>query len=147
MPLPAAALLNATTVTTQPKDELSRLAADQAKAADGVNLAPAGMDGGYQLQIASFAKQDDADKLVLELRKKGHSAFRQAAYVSNRGLWHRVRLGPFKNRYEAAQYKTRFERQEHLVPFIVDPNKVKPSEVPAGKRLVIRKHGASDTEE
>jgi cell division septation protein DedD len=95
---------------------------------DGTALAPAGSDGGFQLQVASFKDQGEADGLVEDLRKRGHRAFRQAAYVPARGLWHRVRIGPFKNRFEASRYKAEFEKNERMTPFLVDPEKVKQAE-------------------
>lgn len=133
VPLPVGSLLTATPVTTEPKDRLTALAAGAARAAEppaaeGNAQTPAGADGGYQLQVASFKDQTDADKLVDELRRRGHRAFRQASYVPERGLWHRVRIGPFKSRYEAQKYKAEFERTERLAPFLVDPEKVKQAE-------------------
>jgi cell division protein FtsN len=134
VPLPVGTLLTATPVTTEPKDRLTALAADAARAAgaaraaDASSLAPPGVDGGFQLQVASFKEVHDADKLVEELRQRGHRAFRQAAYVPERGLWQRVRIGPFKSRLEAQKYKLEFERSERVAPFLVDPEKVKQAE-------------------
>jgi cell division septation protein DedD len=125
VPLPVGTLLSATPVTTDPKDTLTAMAQSASSLADGAELAPAGMEGGYQLQVASYKDQADADKLVEDLRKRGHRAFRQAAYVPERGLWQRVRIGPFKSKFEAAEYKAKFERNERLSPFLVDPDKVK----------------------
>jgi hypothetical protein len=39
-----------------------------------------------------------------------------------------VRIGPFKNRFEANRYKAEFERTERMTPFLVDPEKVKQAE-------------------
>jgi DedD protein len=128
VPLPVGTLLGATPVTTTPKDPLTAMAADASKVPDDAELAPAGSDGGFQLQVASFKDQNEADKLVDDLRRRGHRAFRQAAYVPGRGLWHRVRIGPFKNRFEANRYKGEFERNERMTPFLVDPDKVKQAE-------------------
>jgi cell division septation protein DedD len=122
-------------VTTTPKDPLTALAADTAKVPDDATLAPAGSDGGFQLQVASFKDQNEADRLVEDLRRRGHRAFRQAAYVPARGLWHRVRIGPFKNRFEANRYKGEFERTERMTPFMVDPDKVKQAEAQRSFRL------------
>lgn len=124
-PLPVGTLMGATSVTTEPKDPLTALAADASRVSEMADLAPAGMDGGYQLQVASFKDLPDADQLVADLRRRGHRAFRQAAYVPERGLWHRVRVGPFKSRLEAQKYKLEFERAERVSPFLVDPQKVK----------------------
>lgn len=141
VPLPVGTLLTATPVITDPKDKLTTLAADAvraagaARAADPSSLAPPGADGGYQLQVASFKEVHDADKLVGELRQRGHRAFRQAAYVPERGLWQRVRIGPFKSRLEAQKYKLEFERTERVAPFLVDPEKVKQAEQIRAARL------------
>ncbi|HEY6728723.1 MAG TPA: SPOR domain-containing protein [Polyangiaceae bacterium] len=129
VPLPAGTLLNATPVTTEPKDDLSRLAVTAAsERANAATEAPAGADSGFQIQVASFKDQVDADAFVSELRKRGHEAFRVAAMIPGRGLWHRVRVGPFKTKYQAVVYKQKFEQNERMAPFVVDPEKVKQAE-------------------
>ena len=45
---------------------------------------------------------------MLELRKRGHRAFKQSAYVQERGLWYRVRIGSFKYEHEAKLYQASF---------------------------------------
>ncbi len=135
VPLPVGTLLSATPVTTDPKDSLTVMAQSASTVAEGAELAPSGMEGGYQLQVASYREQTDADRLVEDLRKRGHRAFRQAAYVPDRGLWQRVRIGPFKSKFEAADYKAKFERMERLSPFLVDPDKVKQAEDQRAMRI------------
>jgi cell division septation protein DedD len=135
VPLPIGSLLTATPVTTDPKDRLTSLAAGATRGGESATLAPPGSDGGFQLQVASFKDMHEADKLVEELRQRGHRAFRQAAYVPERGLWHRVRIGPFKSRFEAQKYKVEFERSERVSPFLVDPEKVKQAEANRALRL------------
>lgn len=137
-PLPVGTLLSATPVTSTPKDQLTQLAADATRVPDDTQLAPAGTDGGFQLQVASFKAQPDADKLVEDLRQRGHRAYRQAAYVPGRGLWHRVRIGPFKSRLQASRYQAEFEKTERLSPFVVDPEKVKRAEEQRAARLAKR---------
>lgn len=134
-PLPVGTLLGATAVTSDPKDPLTQMAAGAARAREEPELAPPGLDGGFQLQVASFKDQADADRLVEDLRRRGHRAFRQAAYVPERGLWYRVRIGPFKSRLEAQRYKTQFEKNERVSPFLVDPEKVKQAEQIRAARL------------
>ncbi|MGC4070037.1 MAG: SPOR domain-containing protein [Polyangiaceae bacterium] len=119
-PLPAGDLLRATTVTTQPKDELTRLAASLSKP-ESSTMADEGHDGGYQIQVASFRSAEDAQTFVEDLRRRGHKAYKQAAYVPDRGLWHRVRIGPFKTKYDATLYKAQLERKEKIAGFVVDP--------------------------
>jgi cell division septation protein DedD len=138
-PLPAGDLLNATPVTNEPKDPLSRLAVSAAQGKEAkLELAPPGSDAGFQIQVASFKEQDDADRFVEQLRKRGHEAFRIAAMIPGRGLWHRVRVGPFKTKFQAVQYKKKFEQSERLAPFIVDPHKVKQAEEIRERKLQAR---------
>jgi len=139
VPLPAGTLLSATAVTTQPKDDLSKLAVTAAnERANAQAEAPAGADSGFQIQVASFKDQVDADAFVSELRKRGHSAFRVAAMIPGRGLWHRVRVGPFKTKYQAVVYKQKFETTERMSPFVVDPEKVKQAEEIRQRKLEVR---------
>jgi DedD protein len=138
VPLPVGDLLSATPVTTAPKDGLTAMAADASRIPGGTELAPAGMDGGFQLQVASFKDQPDADRLVDDLRRRGHRAYRLAAQVPDKGLWHRVRIGPFKTKFEATKYKGDFERTERVSPFVVDPDKVKQAEDIRAMRLAAR---------
>lgn len=135
VPLPVGTLLNASPVITSPRDVLTDLASSAAAAKTDGELAPEGSEGGFQLQVASFKEQVEADRAVEDLRKRGHRAFRQAAHVPDRGLWHRVRVGPFKTKLEALKYKDRFERTERIAPFLVDPDKVKQAEEQRAARL------------
>src|SRR5690606_10822234 len=114
-----------TTVTEEPKDDLGQIAKAQSSGNDATELAPMGSEGGHEIQVASFRNPGDADAFVDELRKRGHRAYRQAAYVPDRGLWHRVRIGPFKSRYGAQQYQQELEAAERISTFLVDPEKVR----------------------
>ena len=141
VPLPVGDVLHSTPVTTAPKDPLTAMAAGAARLPEDGTLAPAGSEGGFQLQVASFKDQADADRLVEDLRKRGHKAYRQAAYVPERGLWYRVRIGPFRSKIEAHKYREKFERTERVAPYVVDPDKVKQAETQRAARLAAqRKH-------
>ena len=135
VPLPVGTLLNSSPVITSPRDALTDLAASAAASKTDGEMAPEGSDGGFQLQVASFKDQAEADRTVEDLRKRGHRAFRQAAHVPDRGLWHRVRIGPFKTKLEALKYKEKFERAERIAPFLIDPEKVKQAEEQRAARL------------
>lgn len=137
VPLPAGTLLDETSVTTEPKDSLTVLARDVSTVGDTTPAQP-GSEGGFQLQVASFRDAGDADKLVEELRKRGHPAYRQAAYVADRGLWHRVRIGPFKSKFAAEKYKADFDKKERMNSFLVDPDKVKRQEEIRASKLAAR---------
>lgn len=142
-PLAAGSLLNATPVTTAPKDELTKLAAEAARVPADVTPANPGMAGGYQVQVASFKEQEDAERFASELRSRGHQAHRIAANVPGRGLWHRVRIGPFKTKFQANLYKTKLEESERLTALVIDPDKVdRQNQIRAAKLAErIRKYG------
>lgn len=143
VPLPAGTVLNSTSVTTEPKDELLQIAVRASDVPEGAPLAEAGMEGGYAIQVASFKNQDDAERFVTDLRKRGHRSYRMAANVHGRGLWHRVRIGPFKSKYEATLYKKKIEESERLTVLVIDPDKVERQEQVRAAKLAerIRKYG------
>lgn len=144
IPLPAGTMLSATPVTQEPKDQLTQLAVQTSAVDDSQPLADPGTEGGFQVQVASFKDQDDADSFVKELRKRGHSAFRQAANVPGRGIWHRVRIGPFKTKYQAELYKDNLEKSERTIALVIDPDKTeRAAQVRAAKLSErIRKYGS-----
>jgi len=122
VPLPAQALLEATPVVTRPRDGLTQAASSAAQmATPATPQAPAGHDGGYQLQVSSFRTQTEAQHFADQLRARGHKAYVMEAHVPGRGTWFRVRIGPFPTQAQASNYRTSFEQREHVVPFIVPP--------------------------
>jgi cell division septation protein DedD len=122
-PLPAQAVLEATPLVTRPRDAMTKVAtaAAQIDGPSTADSAPAGHEGGYQLQVSSFRAQPDAQGFADQLRARGHKAYVAEAHVTGRGTWFRVRIGPFPTQRAAAQYRTGFEAREHVVPFIVPP--------------------------
>lgn len=123
MPLPAQHVLEPERQTSK-SDTLGAMAKYVARE-DGAETSPAGTPGGFQLQVSSFKTQAEADGFATALRRRGHKAYVEPAQVKGRGLWYRVRIGPFKYRRSAVLYRQDFEAKERLVTFIVDPPKVK----------------------
>ncbi|MCL2724745.1 MAG: SPOR domain-containing protein [Polyangiaceae bacterium] len=122
VPLPAQNVLDASPVVTRPRDSLTRAANDAAQITSPAEpSAPAGREGGYQLQVSSFRSQAEADQFALQLRARGHKAYVAEAHVAGRGTWYRVRIGPFASQRAASAYRSGFEGREHVVPFIVPP--------------------------
>jgi DedD protein len=124
VPLPAQAVLEATPVVTRPRDALTKAASDAARIdfpPSSADSAPAGHEGGYQLQVSSFRTQAEAQGFADQLRARSHKAFVVEAHVPGRGTWFRVRIGPFQSQHAASQYRAGFEAREHVVPFIVAP--------------------------
>lgn len=52
--------------------------------------------GIYYLQAGSFSNADDADKMKAKLSMLGMEVNVQTATIPDKGVWHRVRLGPYK---------------------------------------------------
>ena len=123
VPLPAQNVLEASPVVTRPRDSLTRAASDAAQIETAAQpAAPAGREGGYQLQVSSFRTQAEADQFAAQLRARGHKSYVVEAHVPGRGTWYRVRIGPFPSQQAAASYRAGFEGREHVVPFIVTPS-------------------------
>lgn len=51
----------------------------------------------YFLQVGSFSNADDAEKLKARLAMLGVEASIQTVTIPDKGVWHRVRSGPYKN--------------------------------------------------
>jgi cell division septation protein DedD len=122
VPLPAQQVLEASPVVTRPRDSLTRAATDAVQVSVSADPpAPAGHEGGFQLQVSSFRTQNEAEQFSTQLRARGHKAYVVEAHVPGRGTWYRVRIGPFPTQHAASTYRSGFEGREHVVPFIVPP--------------------------
>ena len=129
VPLPAQNVLEGQTSDPPAGDTLANMARRAAREPSG-EASPAGTPGGYQLQVSSFKTQGEAEGFAGALRRRGHKAYVEPAHVKGRGLWYRVRVGPFKYRHSAVIYRQEFEAKERMVTFIVDPPKqgIKPAD-------------------
>lgn len=132
VPLPAQDVAEAAhRPSLSPSDTLRTAAREVAREPDGSEMAEAGHPGGYQLQVSSFKARGDADSFAMALRRRGHKAHVVDAHVKGRGLWHRVRIGPFKYRRSAEIYRQDFEAKERMVTFVVNPPETKIHIAPA----------------
>lgn len=122
VPLPAQQVIQGPLGDAPPGDTL-RAMAHQVAREDTAEAVQAGSPGGYQLQVSSFKTQPEADAFAAALRRRGHHAYVEPANVKGRGIWFRVRVGPFKYRHAAVIYRQDFEAKERMVTFIVDPPK------------------------
>lgn len=64
----------------------------------------------YFLQAASFRAHADAEKLRARLALKGFKSVTQAREVEGKGIFYRVRLGPYADRRKAKNAKTQLQR-------------------------------------
>lgn len=69
-------------------------AADKPKVAE---VKPKAASGPMFLQAGSFSNESDAEKLKARIAFMGSEASIQTVTIPDKGVWHRVRLGPYKN--------------------------------------------------
>ncbi len=125
VPLPASEMVPHVRSSLAPGDTLRSVARRASREDANGEMAEAGKSGGYQLQVASFKKPEDADTCAGALRRRGQRAHVEQAQVRGRGLWHRVRIGPFRYKRSAAIYRQDFEAKERMVTFVVNPPKTR----------------------
>ena len=56
----------------------------------------------WTIQVSSLKSADAADKMVADLKKHGHPAYKVITNSDN-GIFYRVRVGPYKNKQQADQ--------------------------------------------
>ena len=71
------------------------------------------------IQVASFKDSKDADEMVAKLRKKGYPAYRISSNIPEKGIWHRVRIGYFKDKAEAGSTLKNLKKEKYN-PFLVN---------------------------
>jgi cell division septation protein DedD len=66
--------------------------------------------GGFTIQVASLKDPAAADRLVADLKQKGYPAHLAQITMADKGTWYRIRVGRYKNRYQAAADMDRLKR-------------------------------------
>jgi cell division septation protein DedD len=74
--------------------------------------------GSYAVQVGSFAAAVDAGKLQKTLLDKGYPAFTVEADLGKKGLWYRVRLGPYADSDAAKAMQQLVEKKDKIKGFI-----------------------------
>jgi cell division septation protein DedD len=86
-------------------------------------IAPAGpaaetaVQKGHVIQIATFAAQADADKLVLKVQQEGMKAFVKPLVRTGGKTYYCVFIGAFASNAEAEQQLAKFKKKELARPF------------------------------
>lgn len=125
-PSPTSMALPAAALATPQAEELAAAASRDAMVAAALPAeerrgprGTVGMDGKYTLQVASYRDAEEAEAFAVALRDRGHDAFTMEADIDGRGIFHRVRIGPFETGREAELYRRQFEQTERMDTFIV----------------------------
>jgi len=74
--------------------------------------------GSYSVQVGSFAAAVDAGKMKKMLLDKGYPAFTVEADLGKKGLWYRVRLGPYADNDAARAMQLLVEKQDKIKGFV-----------------------------
>lgn len=75
----------------------------------------------YTVQVASIRNLKEADKMVTRLKRKGYPAYKAIAKIPGKGIWFRIRVGPYPNKDEAQVALTELKRNK-LKGFILNYN-------------------------
>ena len=65
------------------------------------------------IQVASLKDSKDADEMVARLKKKGYPAYRTSSNIPEKGIWHRVRIGFFKDKAEAGSTLNKLKKEKY----------------------------------
>jgi cell division protein FtsN len=84
-------------VLTNKQDSKTPTNGRTVEAAPLVTTSARPIEGWQVLQVGSFASESDAEKLKAKLAILGEEASIQPAEIPNKGVWYRVRLGPYKS--------------------------------------------------
>ena len=82
---------------------------------------PAESQQRFAVQVAATKDLKDADRMVARLKTKGYPAYKAIGKVTGKGIWFRIRVGPYKNKNEAEKALTRL-KTDKLEGFILNYN-------------------------
>ncbi|WP_321389429.1 SPOR domain-containing protein [uncultured Desulfuromusa sp.] len=101
---------------TPPKTESVASTALTDKVEPGLPKAVA--KGSHAVQIGSFGAAGDAITLKQKMVEKGYPAFVVEADLGKKGLWYRVRIGPYQDSVAATSAQKILEEKEKIKGFI-----------------------------
>ena len=76
--------------------------------------------GRFVVQVGSFKSVEDARTLSGRLQKKDFPVFIQQADLGAKGVWHRVRIGPYADSGAAQKVVQRLKREENIDAFVAN---------------------------
>ncbi len=74
-------------------------------------------DSGWTIQVAAVRTKAEADRMVAQLTRKGFAAYRLTGEIPGKGLWHRIRVGHYRQRGEARSEMEKL-RRDHYSPYL-----------------------------
>jgi cell division septation protein DedD len=98
----------------EPEPRRPAATADHKPKAPTVARVSLSQGGDYTIQVSSFRSMDQASELKGRLSKKGYAAYVQSVDLSDKGTWHRVRVGNYRDKDGAARVAGDLRSQESL---------------------------------
>jgi cell division septation protein DedD len=92
--------------------------ADPAPAVKEASRPQASPEGAYVVQAASFRGSEDALKLKERLSGKAYAAYTEQADLKEKGIWHRVYVGPFATAEAAGRVVEKLQAEEKLAALV-----------------------------
>ncbi len=114
-PVPAAIVNNASTQATKevtqrdPQPQPAEVKRETAPAQIAARTSPTGM---WAVQLGSFSERENAERLAVKLKEQKFAAFLSQAPAES-GSFHRVRIGPLKDRESADALTERLQKAGH----------------------------------
>lgn len=104
--------------TVEKKVEQSVASGDEPEVEKDASLPSPVANGTHAVQIGSFNSAADAIALKNRMLDKGYPAFVVEADLGKKGLWYRVRVGPYADSVGAKQAQVVLEKQEKIKGFV-----------------------------
>ena len=82
---------------------------------------PSGSQKKFTVQVASTKDLKYAERIITRLKTKGYPAYKAIGKVPGKGIWFRVRVGPYKNKDEAEKVLAKLKKKK-LKGFILNYN-------------------------
>jgi len=82
------------------------------------DIPPADKNGSFSVQVGSFSSVADAGRLKKSVIAKGYSAFIVEADLGAKGIWYRVRLGPYADADVAKKVMLIADKKDNIKGFV-----------------------------
>ncbi len=73
----------------------------------------------FTLLVVSLKDQENAQRMVEQLRTKGYTPRMETIDLNTAGRWNRVLVGSFRSREEALRFAAEFNRKEHMEGLVI----------------------------
>jgi len=92
--------------------------AEAVPAVKKVSRPEAAPEGSYLVQAASFRGAEDAAKLKERLAGKDYTVFTEETDLKEKGIWHRVYVGPFSTAQAAGRVVEKLQAEEKIAALV-----------------------------